>query len=345
MSSKRKSTSAKIDEEDAPGVLDFGKYRGSLQSGKWKGDDDSDDRDEVSKSHSPDSSSARQKTVKVSEEQKRLPPRACKITSWTTAGPLRRSEARETKSPRKSPKKSKSVEKGTSPLKINPDLASINKEHLEIPPYSGPPVFLVKREPIKHQDLSNQTLLDATRRRRRTKRERSPLYPPVSTQHYQPMAVIQKGQEPHLLLEELSRLLVSAISEIKSLQEILREKEEEESIEAVLIRGLMATNNRQTFKRILVWTMKNCRKDMIKKIEKKLGLKLKKKTRAQLENEGPEDLPALPKLPQQKKIGIRRPEEEEIDEGKYPNLMINRTLHGLSRIESDQKGEETENAD
>lgn len=340
MMSSRKSTSAKVEPEDRGNVLDFGKLQKMLtnrrQASKDKGLDNGRSSD------SPDSSSASQR-AQQKIEAKRLPPRACRMTAWTTAGPRRSNEVQESrsprKSPRKSPKKSKSAEKGTSPLKVEP--IPFNKDAFEVPTYAGPPVFLVKRQPKRDEPEVGQPIrLDGMRRRRRTKRDRSPVFPPVSTKHFKPLCVIQRLPEPHDQIDELTRLLVSAITEIKTLQEAVKEKRDTEAIESVLARGLMATNNKPIFKKVLRWTMKNCRTEMVKKIEKKLGLKLKRKTRAQLENEVPEEMPAIPKPSQIKKPTFKKPEDDEVNEALFPNLMVNRVLLGLSKADGNDSIEE-----
>lgn len=318
MSKKRASTSA--DPQDEPGVLDFNKLLAKAKRPvtRSKIENEEDHEGSSRTEDSSDSSSLVRKEPKSISQSKNKTDASGKITGWATTASRGNVSRQLQRSPIKSPKKSprKSSEKGTSPLKgeVRPlEIDSFDAYQFNV----GSP-FLVKRPP----EVGGHSKEGTPLRTKRKRREASPVFPP-GERTLLPLCVLQREPEPKLELEELTELLKIATEQIKGLTDTIKQKEDLDCIESVLARGLLATNNKPIFKKVLRWTMKNCREDMVKKIEKKLGLKLKKKTREEMENFVPE-LPAINKSVQ--KAAAKKAEDEDVDETLFPNLMVNRVL-------------------
>ena len=100
-----------------------------------------------------------------------------------------------------------------------------------------------------------------------------------------PLCVLQSAPAPNELLDSLKELMNLNIQEVKLMLETMKKKEEQQTIEAVISKATIQTGNHNTFKKILKWTMRNCKAELVKRVEKTLGVKLKRKTREQLETD------------------------------------------------------------
>lgn len=324
---------ASTSPENHDGVLDFSKLmaksKRSLKNNSLE--EENEGGPESSGTSSSNSSSVKRMKTRSSFQPARPSGSPIKMTQCSTANAKRSAKPSEKKSPKKSPQKaSRSASKKNSPSKSK----SVNQEEYENYKQKIISPYLVKRSP-KQKEVEPVPVPLKIGIRRRTKRHRSPVYPP-GPRTLLPLCVLQQTPEPHKEIEDLNQLLKNATIQIKQLTESINQKEENDSIESVLAKGLLATNNKPIFKKVLRWTIKNCRPDMVKKIEKKLGLKLKKKTREEFENSPADALPLMskPVLKPVKKIEIEEPDFES-----FPNLMVNRALigHNLPGSTADQK--------
>ena len=324
MRSNRASTSVEPRDRQA-GVLDFGRLMAKNgRSMARHAIEDEDDEDTSSRSGSSNSSSIRRSRHRDVSSKKNKPATSGNILNWATTASRGCVSKQPPRSPIKSPKKSprKSFEKGNSPLKGDVKPLEINS--FESYQFNVNAPFLVKRVP----EVGAPIICEPIVKTRKKKKDSSPIYPP-GERTLLPLCVLQREPEPREDLDQLTHLLKDATDHIKVMTEAIRQKDEYDCIESVLARGLLATNNKPIFKKVLRWTMKNCREDMVKKIEKKLGLKLKKKTRAELENFEPESLPVLQK-PSLKAM-IKNDDDDDIDENLFPNLMVNRVLMRMNQ--------------
>ena len=154
----------------------------------------------------------------------------------------------------------------------------------------------------------------------------------VTTPAVHPLCILQQEPPPNELVNSLLDALNKNLEETKKLHSFMDQNKEKESLDSVLAKAVLETGSRNTLKKILKWTMKNCRPEMTKKVEKKLGLRLKKKTLAEFENEQPPELKPINKPTAQAskvKSSIQKVSEDDLEE--YPNLMINRALLDIGK--------------
>lgn len=137
---------------------------------------------------------------------------------------------------------------------------------------------------------------------------------------------------PNDLVSSMNYLLKENIDTLKRVHAKEEAMANEQTVDSVLALALVQTGTHNALKKVLKWVMKNCRPEMKKKVEKRLGLKLKKKTIAQFENEAPPDLPSLPQKKGPKEANPQPPEEAFDETAFYPNLMVNRSLQQIEKI-------------
>ena len=167
------------------------------------------------------------------------------------------------------------------------------------------------------EDIVNDDAILAKRKRNSLKRSE------IFTV-FQPLCVLQKQREPTELLNQVCELLKANTEVTKQSIKDYRDLKDHETVDAIITRGVIASKNKIVFRKIVKWTMKNCRPDMVKKVEEKLGYKLKKKTKTLFEQEA---APELPEITTKILLEPKKRVYEEIDPSLFPNLMVNRYLN------------------
>lgn len=90
--------------------------------------------------------------------------------------------------------------------------------------------------------------------------------------------VVQRSQsqEPPAVLTTFTNAMTETIPLLTSLTQLLEKKAVLESVDSIIIQGLMQTARRNVLRRVLWWIKSNCRPSLLSKAEERLKVKLRK---------------------------------------------------------------------